>query len=107
MRVSLARRNLLESGCQIKSIDGLPGERLSLQSHARRSEHWIVVEGVARVARDGEEIDVLANESVYLPTGTVHRLENPGPGPLKVIEVAVGEYLGEDDIVRYEDDFGR
>jgi mannose-1-phosphate guanylyltransferase/mannose-6-phosphate isomerase len=94
-------------GFQIKSIDVLPGERLSLQSHARRSEHWIVVEGVARVARDGEEIDVLANESVYLPTGTVHRLENPGPGPLKVIEVAVGEYLGEDDIVRYEDDFGR
>jgi mannose-1-phosphate guanylyltransferase/mannose-6-phosphate isomerase len=94
-------------GFQIKSIDVLPGHRLSLQSHARRSEHWIVIEGVGRVQRDDEVIEVRLNESVYLPRGTVHRLENCGTSPLKVIEVAVGEYLGEDDIVRYEDDWGR
>ncbi len=92
---------------QIKSIDVLPGHRLSLQSHEHRSEHWIVIEGTARVRRDEEVLDIGPNESVYLPVGTVHRLENPGDAPLKVVEVAVGDYLGEDDIVRYEDDWGR
>ncbi|MDZ4179075.1 MAG: mannose-1-phosphate guanylyltransferase/mannose-6-phosphate isomerase [Coriobacteriia bacterium] len=94
-------------GFQIKSIDVKAGHRLSLQSHARRSEHWVVVEGSARVERDGEVIELANGESVYLPLGAVHRLENPGPGPLKVVEVAVGEYLGEDDIMRFEDDWGR
>lgn len=94
-------------GFQIKSIDVLPGHRLSLQSHAHRSEHWIVIDGVARVECDDVVSDLEANESVYLPAGAVHRLENAGDVPLKVIEVAVGAYLGEDDIVRYEDDFGR
>jgi mannose-1-phosphate guanylyltransferase/mannose-6-phosphate isomerase len=94
-------------GYQIKSIDVLPGKRLSVQSHTRRSEHWIVIDGAAHVLRDGETVEVARNESVYLPIGTVHRMENRGTVPLKVIEVAVGEYLGEDDIVRYEDDYGR
>jgi mannose-1-phosphate guanylyltransferase/mannose-6-phosphate isomerase len=94
-------------GFQIKSIDVLPGKRLSVQSHTRSSEHWIVIEGTAHVLRDGEILEVARNESVYLPIGTVHRMENRGTMPLKVVEVAVGEYLGEDDIVRYEDDYGR
>ncbi|MDO8848046.1 MAG: mannose-1-phosphate guanylyltransferase/mannose-6-phosphate isomerase [Coriobacteriia bacterium] len=94
-------------GFQIKSIDVLAGKRLSVQSHERRSEHWIVIAGEARVLRGEEEVVLHANESVYLPAGIVHRLENPGSAPLKVIEVAVGEYLGEDDIIRYSDDYGR
>ncbi|TLM79463.1 MAG: cupin domain-containing protein, partial [Actinobacteria bacterium] len=94
-------------GFQIKSIDVLPGHRLSLQSHQHRSEHWIVIEGTARVECDSVVSDLEANESAYLPAGAVHRLENAGEVALKVIEVAVGGYLGEDDIVRYEDDFGR
>lgn len=94
-------------GFQIKSIDVTPGKRLSVQSHNRRSEHWIVIEGEASVLRGDDEITLHANESVYLPAGIVHRLENRETGPLKVIEVAVGDYLGEDDIVRYSDDFGR
>jgi mannose-1-phosphate guanylyltransferase/mannose-6-phosphate isomerase len=94
-------------GFQIKSIDVDPGKRLSIQSHKRRSEHWIVIDGAGHVLRDGDIIEVRRNESVYLPVGTVHRLENRSDEPLKIIEVAVGDYLGEDDIVRYEDDFGR
>lgn len=92
---------------QIKSIDVNPGARLSLQSHSHRSEHWIVIAGRAVIRRDYSEITLVANQSVYLPAGTIHRMENPGPEPLQVIEVAVGDYLGEDDIVRFEDDFGR
>ncbi len=94
-------------GFQIKSIDVHPGKRLSVQSHTRRAEHWIVISGEARVLRGDDEVVLRANEAVYLPLGIVHRLENCGADPLKVIEVAVGEYLGEDDIVRYSDDFGR
>ena len=94
-------------GFQIKSIDVLPGQRLSKQSHEHRSEHWIVIDGTARIMRDAETIDLVRNESIYLPAGAVHRLENPGDVPLKVIEVAVGDYLGEDDIVRFEDDWDR
>lgn len=94
-------------GFQIKSIDVMPGKRLSVQSHTRRAEHWIVIAGEARVLRGDTEVVLHANESVYLPVGIVHRMENCGCEPLKVIEVAVGEYLGEDDITRYSDDFGR
>lgn len=94
-------------GFQIKSIDVAPGQRLSLQSHEKRSEHWIVIDGAAEVFRDGDIITLERNKSVFLPAGTVHRLANPGTDVLKVIEVAVGDYLGEDDIVRFEDDFGR
>ncbi|MDP2182328.1 MAG: mannose-1-phosphate guanylyltransferase/mannose-6-phosphate isomerase [Actinomycetota bacterium] len=92
---------------QIKSIDVLPGKRLSVQSHERRSEHWVVVEGEAIVERDGESVRVASNESIYLPIGSRHRMSNDGDSMLRVIEVAVGDYLGEDDIVRYEDDWGR
>jgi mannose-1-phosphate guanylyltransferase/mannose-6-phosphate isomerase len=94
-------------GFQIKSIDVSPGSRLSRQRHAHRSEHWIVVAGSARVERGDELLELGANQSVYLPVGIVHRLENAGTEPLKVIEVATGEYLGEDDIVRLEDDWDR
>lgn len=99
---------LLKSpGFQIKSIDVLPGKRLSLQSHTQRSEHWVVVQGVARVTKDDEVIELSANESAYIPAGAMHRLENAGTKALRVIEVAVGEYLEEDDIVRHEDDWNR
>jgi mannose-1-phosphate guanylyltransferase/mannose-6-phosphate isomerase len=94
-------------GFQIKMVDVHPGRRLSLQSHARRSEHWIVVEGTARVQIADLEVDVEPNASAYVPLGSRHRLANAGDVPLKVIEVAVGDYLGEDDIVRYEDDWQR
>jgi len=86
-------------GFQIKSIDVHPGKRLSVQSHSRRSEHWIVIAGEAKVLRGDEEVILKRNESVYLPVGIVHRMENCGTEPLK--------YLGEDDIVRYEDVYGR
>lgn len=92
---------------QIKLIEVKTGARLSLQRHKHRSEHWVVVSGTALVTRDGETIEINANESVFLPIGCTHRLENCGVVPLNVIEVQVGEYLGEDDIVRIEDDFAR
>jgi len=92
---------------QVKRIVVKPGEKLSLQKHFHRAEHWVVVAGTALVMRDGEEIVLRENESVYLPLGAVHRLENPGRIPLTLIEVQVGSYLGEDDIVRFEDTYGR
>lgn len=92
---------------QVKSIEVYPGKRLSLQKHHHRAEHWVIVEGSAIVTRDDEQILMSENESVYLPLGAVHRLENPGKIPLKLIEVQSGSYLGEDDIVRLEDDFNR
>ena len=92
---------------QVKRINVKPGERLSLQKHHHRAEHWIVVKGTAEVTR-GEEVFTLAeNESTYIPLGAVHRLANPGKLPLELIEVQVGAYLGEDDIVRFEDVYGR
>jgi mannose-1-phosphate guanylyltransferase/mannose-1-phosphate guanylyltransferase/mannose-6-phosphate isomerase len=92
---------------QVKRIMVKPGRRLSLQLHHHRAEHWIVVSGTARVTRDGEEILVTENQSTFIPLGTVHRLENPGKIPLHLIEVQSGSYLGEDDIVRLQDDFRR
>lgn len=92
---------------QVKRITVKPGHKLSLQKHFHRAEHWIVVNGTALVTRDGEEFLVRENESVYLPLGAVHRLENPGKVPLNLIEVQSGAYLGEDDIVRLEDTYGR
>ncbi len=80
---------------------------MSLQKHFHRAEHWVVVNGSALVTRDAEELLVRENESIYLPLGTVHRLENPGRIPLTLIEVQSGSYLGEDDIVRFEDTYGR
>jgi len=92
---------------QVKRIVVTPGHKLSLQKHFHRAEHWVVVNGTAIVTRDGEEAMVRENESIYLPLGTVHRLENPGRIPLTLIEVQSGAYLGEDDIVRFEDTYGR
>ncbi|WP_207541068.1 mannose-1-phosphate guanylyltransferase/mannose-6-phosphate isomerase [Sabulicella rubraurantiaca] len=92
---------------QVKQIVVRPGGKLSLQKHHHRAEHWVVVHGTARVERDGEDLLRSENESVYLPLGAVHRLENPGKIPLVLIEVQVGSYLGEDDIVRLEDRYGR
>jgi mannose-1-phosphate guanylyltransferase/mannose-1-phosphate guanylyltransferase/mannose-6-phosphate isomerase len=92
---------------QVKKISVRPGQKLSLQKHFHRAEHWVVVHGTAIVTRDQEEIMLRENESVYLPLGCVHRLVNPGKIPLTLIEVQVGSYLGEDDIVRFEDTYGR
>jgi len=92
---------------QVKQIVVLPGGRLSLQKHHHRAEHWVVVKGTARVQRDAESLLLSENQSVYLPLGCIHRLENPGMIPLALIEVQVGSYLGEDDIVRLEDNYGR
>ena len=92
---------------QVKRIVVDPGRKLSLQKHFHRAEHWVVVEGTAIVTRDGEEHMVRENESIYLPLGAVHRLLNPGRIPLTLIEVQSGPYLGEDDIVRIEDDYAR
>jgi len=92
---------------QVKRIVVNPGGRLSLQKHFHRAEHWVVVNGTAEVTRDEEVLLVRENESVYLPLGCVHRLVNPGRIPLALIEVQSGPYLGEDDIVRLEDVYGR
>lgn len=92
---------------QVKRIKVKPGAKLSLQSHAHRAEHWIVVKGVARVTRDNDVFELYENQSTYIPIGAKHRLENPGKEPLELIEVQSGDYLGEDDIVRYSDIYGR
>jgi mannose-1-phosphate guanylyltransferase/mannose-6-phosphate isomerase len=94
-------------GYQIKLLEIKPGCKPSLQSHAHRSEHWIVVAGDAVVTRDADLIEVRVNESVFIPLGARHRIENSGGSMLQVIEVQVGDYLGEDDIVRFEDDWAR
>ena len=97
----------MAEGFQVKRIKVKPGARLSLQSHARRAEHWIVVRGTARVTRDNDVFELFANQSTYIPIGAKHRLENPGTEMLELIEVQSGDYLGEDDIVRYDDAYGR
>ena len=84
-----------------------PGASLSLQMHHHRAEHWVVVQGTARVERDGEIIHLAENESAYIPSGTPHRLENPEDTPLHLVEVQTGPYLEEDDIVRLDDVYGR
>ena len=92
---------------KIKRIEVNPGQRLSLQMHHHRSEHWIVVSGTAKVTCGDTVRIVNINESTFIPIGSNHRLENPGVIPLVIIEVQSGEYLGEDDIVRFEDDYHR
>jgi mannose-6-phosphate isomerase len=92
---------------KVKRIEVLPGKRLSYQKHSQRAEHWFVVEGAAKVTRDGEEIMVHAGEAIDIPVGAAHRVENPGETDLVFIEVQRGNYLGEDDIVRLQDDYGR
>ena len=94
-------------GFKLKRIEVAPGARLSLQSHRQRSEHWVVVSGTATVTNGEEVITVYKNQSTYIPIGTKHRLENLGKEPLHIVEIQVGDYLGEDDIQRYEDNYGR
>lgn len=94
-------------GYKIKRIEVKPGHRLSLQMHHHRSEHWIVVAGTARVWCGEVEQILSVNQSTYVPQCTTHRLENPGVIALVLIEVQNGEYLGEDDIVRFQDDYAR
>ncbi|MFZ5524731.1 MAG: mannose-1-phosphate guanylyltransferase/mannose-6-phosphate isomerase [Pseudomonadota bacterium] len=96
-----------QDGFKIKRIEVAPGARLSLQSHRKRSEHWVVVSGTATVTNGDEVVTVQKNQSTYIPIGTKHRLENQGSEPLHIVEIQVGEYLGEDDIQRYEDNYGR
>jgi mannose-1-phosphate guanylyltransferase/mannose-6-phosphate isomerase len=92
---------------QVKRLSVKPGGVLSLQMHHHRAEHWIVVEGTARITRNDEVFLLSENESTYIPVGATHRIENPGKVPLHIIEVQSGSYLGEDDIVRFEDNYGR
>ncbi|MEM1366447.1 MAG: phosphomannose isomerase type II C-terminal cupin domain [Cyanobacteria bacterium P01_H01_bin.15] len=94
-------------GYKIKRIEVNPGHRLSLQMHHHRSEHWIVVSGTAKVTCGEKEQILCSNQSTYVPQGYAHRLENPGVIKLVLIEVQNGEYLGEDDIVRFQDDYAR
>ncbi len=95
------------SNYKVKRIEVLAGKRLSYQKHARRAEHWMVVGGTAIVTLDGREIIVPIGETIDIPLGAAHRVENPGVDTLVFIEIQRGDYLGEDDIVRLEDDFGR
>ena len=100
--------NLLEDKkYKVKLLKINPNKRLSLQKHFHRSEHWVVVSGTATIVKGDKKFILRPNESTYIPMGEIHRIENNGKLPLKIIEVQVGEYLGEDDIVRLEDDFGR
>lgn len=94
-------------GYKIKRIEVKPGHRLSLQMHHHRSEHWIVVSGTAKVTCGDKETLLTSNQSTYVPSCTSHRLENSGVIPLILIEVQNGEYLGEDDIIRFQDDYSR
>ena len=95
------------SGFKVKRIGVYPGKRLSLQSHNHRSEHWVVVKGTAKV-QVGKDFHILKkNQHVYIPIGVLHRMENVGDELVEFVETQIGDYLGEDDIVRYEDDFGR
>ena len=98
---------ILQDRFQVKRIHVHPGAALSLQSHYHRSEHWIVVQGTAKVTVDAEVRLLTENQSVYIPLGAVHRMENPGRVPMVLIEVQTGSYLGEDDILRYEDIYAR
>lgn len=94
-------------GFQVKRLTVLPGAVLSLQMHHRRAEHWVVVSGTARITRDDEVFDLAVGGHTFIPLGARHRIENPGTETLRIIEVQVGDYLGEDDIVRFEDRYGR
>ena len=92
---------------KVKRIMVKPGAALSLQLHRRRAEHWVIVSGTARVLRGEQEVTLGENESTYIPIGVAHRLANPGTGPLHIVEIQSGSYVGEDDIVRMRDDYGR
>lgn len=94
-------------GYKVKRIEVLPGKRLSYQKHAHRVEHWLIVHGTAKVTLDGGELVRAVGDTVDVPIGAAHRIENTGDEQLVFIEVQRGDYLGEDDIVRLQDDFGR
>ena len=94
-------------GFKVKEIMVAPGGRLSLQSHEHRAEHWVVVAGTARITVDDDVVTLAPNQSVHVPLGARHRMENPGDVPMRLIEVQCGDYLGEDDIIRYDDIYGR
>ena len=96
-----------DRGFKVKRIEVLPGKRLSYQKHSQRAEHWFVVAGTAKVTLDDKEIMVRAGEAIDIPIGAAHRVENPEDENLVFIEVQRGSYLGEDDIVRLQDDYGR
>ena len=96
-----------DRGFKVKRIEVLPHKRLSYQKHSQRAEHWFVVEGTAKVTLNDEEITIRAGEAIDIPIGAAHRVENPGEENLVFIEVQRGAYLGEDDIERLQDDFGR
>ncbi|MEA2076636.1 MAG: phosphomannose isomerase type II C-terminal cupin domain [Candidatus Marinimicrobia bacterium] len=95
------------SQCKVKKITVNPDCRLSLQSHEKRNEHWIVVEGSMRITTEDHVEDYPKNAHIYISHGTKHRMKNIGSVPASVIEIQTGEYFGEDDIIRYEDDYGR
>ncbi len=92
---------------KVKRVEVLPGRRLSYQFHARRSEHWVIVSGNCRVTLDGDVVDLCAGEAIDIPPRSAHRIANPGSELLTFIEIQRGDYFGEDDIVRLEDDYGR
>jgi mannose-6-phosphate isomerase len=94
-------------GFKVKRIEVFPGKRLSYQKHAQRAEHWVVVQGTAKVTIDNREMVIEGGQAVDIAIGAAHRVENPGEQTLLFIEVQRGDYLGEDDIVRLQDDFGR
>jgi mannose-6-phosphate isomerase len=96
-----------DPGYKVKTITVTPGQRLSYQRHARRSEHWFVVSGEGDVTLDGQVMTVRAGEAIDVPVGVAHRIHNTGQDPLVFVEVQRGDYFGEDDIVRLDDDYGR
>jgi len=95
------------SGFKVKRIAVYPGKRLSLQTHERRSEHWVIVKGIGKMQLGGDFLTLTVNQSIYIPKKTLHRIENIGDELLEFVETQIGDYLGEDDIIRYDDDFGR
>ena len=95
------------TGNKIKRIGVSPGQQMSLQKHHHRAEHWVVVQGVARVTRDDQMFDLGVGGHCDIAVGQVHRLSNPTDGPVEIVEVQFGSYLGEDDIIRLHDDYGR
>ena len=100
---------IIDSGknFQVKRISVNPGAKLSLQKHQYRSEHWVVVKGVALITRGDDVFKLVENQSTYIPKGKIHRLENREDSPLEIIEIQTGDYLGEDDIIRLEDEYQR
>jgi mannose-6-phosphate isomerase len=94
-------------GFKVKTMEVRPGQRLSYQRHSRRAEHWFLVAGAGVVTLDGKTISIGAGDSIDIPQGAAHRIHNTGPVPLEFVEVQTGQYFGEDDIVRLDDDYGR